>query len=360
MNDRLQSGRSTALWLGAAVGAGLVGMKLLRWRREADLTGQVALITGGTSGLGLLLAREFARVGCKIVICARHETELRQARDELARRDVDVLAIPCDVGDQNQVEKLIERATEHFGQIDILVNNAGIIQVGPIETMERKDFETAMDVMYWGTVLPTLAVLPQMRRRGSGRIVNITSIGGKVSVAHLVPYSAAKFAAVGFSEGLRAELKDDGIFVTTIVPGLMRTGSYFNADFKGQQKKEFLWFSLGSSLPLMSMDAERAARQIVQATRRGEAERILSLPANLLAKFHGVFPGATSEIIGAIDRLILPSSDGHDQEMKSGREVDEEFDSSVHEAATTLGRSAADRFQPDDGGLEEVWEDPRD
>ena len=166
--------------------------------------------------------------------------------------------------------------TAHYGQVDILVNNAGIIEVGPVQNMARSDFEDALAVDFWGVLDPILAVLPQMRARKSGRIVNITSIGGKVAFPHLLPYVAAKFAATGLSEGLRAELARDGITVTTIVPGLLRTGSYGNALFKGDKPGEYAWFGLGDNLPGGSISAERAAREIVTATRRGEAERILS------------------------------------------------------------------------------------
>jgi NAD(P)-dependent dehydrogenase (short-subunit alcohol dehydrogenase family) len=343
-----RNGFGGKLLLGAAVGSMLLGRRALNRVRESDLRGQVALITGGSSGLGFLLAREFAREGCRIIICARDQDELKWAGDELRRHGAKVITVGCDVADRKQVERMIQRATDHFGRVDILVNNAGVIQAGPVESMELEDFESAMDIMYWGTVYTTLAVLPQMRARRSGRIVNITSIGGKVSVPHLLPYGAAKFAAVGFSEGLRAEVGKDNITVTTIVPGLMRTGSFRNALFKGDQEKEFVWFSLGSALPLISMDAERAARQIVQATKRGDAERILSLPANVLAKLHGVFPGATANILREVDRMMLPEPDGEDKEIVSGRTVQRELDSQALEAVTELGQSAARRFQPED------------
>ena len=160
--------------------------------------------------------------------------------------------------------------TERFGRMDVLVNNAGIISVGPAQAMTRQDFAEAMDVDFWGTLNPILAVLPQMRERRGGRIVNITSIGGKVSVPHLLPYSCAKFAATALSEGLRAELARDGIVVTTIVPGLLRTGSYDQALFKGDHAGEYDWFSVSDNLPGQSISAERAAREIVRATRRGE------------------------------------------------------------------------------------------
>jgi len=117
----------------------------------------------------------------------------------------------------------VDQVTQHFGRVDIVVNNAGIIQVGPMSTTTVEDFATALDVMFWGALYPTLAVLPQMRARRSGHIVNITSIGGMVSVPHLLPYTCAKFAAVGLSKGLRAELGQEGIHVTNVVPGSSRS-----------------------------------------------------------------------------------------------------------------------------------------
>ena len=338
---------TTGGWMAAlAAGAvlGLAAYKAARLR-EANLRGQVALITGGSRGLGLLLARELAGEGCRLAICARDAAELDTARVELENAGAEVLTVPCDVADRDAVERMVAEVTRHFGRIDVLINNAGIIQVGPVETMTVADYEQALGVMFWGVVYPTLAVLPDMRRRRSGRIVNITSIGGKVAVPHLLPYSAAKFAAVGFSEGLRPEVAQDGISVTTIVPGLMRTGSHLNAAFKGRRGGEFTWFSLGASLPFLSMDAERAARQIVRAAKRGEPERILSAPATLLATFHGVVPGLTSDVLTLVNRLMLPSSDGPGQAAARGVAVQEAMRSPVLNALTTLGRRAADRFQ---------------
>jgi NAD(P)-dependent dehydrogenase (short-subunit alcohol dehydrogenase family) len=161
-----------------------------------------------------------------------------------------------------------------------------------------------MDVIYWGTIYPTLAVLREMKARRYGRIVNVTSIGGKASIPHLLPYSGAKYAAVGFSQGLRAELAGSGVTVTTIVPGLMRTGSFLNAFARGQHAKEYAWFSLAASLPLLSMDASQAAKQIVEATRRGEAERTLGVPAQLLARLNGLFPGLIAGVNGLVNRLM--------------------------------------------------------
>ncbi len=331
--------RELLLASGGAAALALAGYQLIRRISEQNLSGQVALITGSSRGLGFLLAREFQRQGCRIILCARDQAALDHARGELGG---DTIAIRCDVTDREQVATLVRQAKSHFGRIDILVNNAGVIQVGPVEKMTIEDFENALRVMFWGVLYPTLEVLPDMLARRSGRIANITSIGGKVAVPHLLPYSCAKFAAVGFSEGLRAELHKDGIRVTTIVPGLMRTGSHLNAWFKGDPEREYAWFSVAASSPGASMSAERAARQIVRAVRRGEAERTLSLPATAMARFHGLFPGLTADLLGLTARL-LPKG-GSDQ-LTQGRDVHERAHSRVLTALTGLGRAAAARYQ---------------
>jgi short-subunit dehydrogenase len=311
-------------------------------RRTPDWRGRVVLITGASRGLGYLLARELASEGCRLALCARDAVELERARDDFAGYGVEILTIPCDVSDRGQVEGMIAQAMTRFGRIDAVINNAGIIQVGPVETMTVEDFESAMATNFWGVAYTTLAVLPSMLSRGRGNIVNITSIGGKVSVPHLLPYSCAKFAAVGFSEGLRAELTGKGVKVTTIVPGLMRTGSHVNALFKGRHEREFEWFRLGASLPGPSMSAERAARQIVRAAKRGRSERILSTPANLLAEFHGLFPRTAMAQLGLVNAM-LPSAPPGMTETRSGKEL-QERSSRVLDRLTAMGRSAAERL----------------
>jgi NAD(P)-dependent dehydrogenase (short-subunit alcohol dehydrogenase family) len=291
-------------------GAGLLAAYLLTHRRRRyDLRGRTALITGGSRGLGLLLARELARHGARVAICGRDPATLGRARDDLERRGATVMALRCDVTVRRDVETLVAEVRDRLGSVDVLINNAGIITVGPVETMTLKDFEDAMATNFWGPLYAILAVVPEMRRRGAGRIVNIASIGGKISVPHLLPYSASKFALVGLSEGLRAELAKDGILVTTICPGLMRTGSPRHAWFKGQHRAEHAWFSISDALPLISMDADRAARQIVEALRDGDPERVLSIPAEIATLVHALFPDLSIGMLGRINRL-LPDPDG--------------------------------------------------
>ncbi len=309
-----------------------------------ELAGRTALVTGASRGLGFLVARELLQQGCRVAVCARDAEELERARAALAAEGgadgYDVLAVPCDVSDRTAVESLVARTVDHFGSLDLLVLNAGIIQVGPVRTMRVEDFEDALGVMFWGVVLPTLAALPHLRR-SRGRVVTVTSIGGKVAAPHLLPYDSAKFAAVGFSEGLAAELAREGVRVTTVVPGLLRTGSPLNVFFKGRASAEQTWFTLSDSIPGLSMDADRAARRIVAAARRGRAEVMLTLPAKIGARVHGVAPATTIRLLGLANRL-LPRARGDDPTARRGSELSSSR-SGLYRAATVLTSRAARR-----------------
>ncbi len=292
----------------AGFGAVLALRRALRPR--FDLRGRVALVTGGSRGLGLLVARELALRGARVAICARDRDELERARAILRREGLDVLPVVADVADPASVRRLFARIRDRWDPPEILVNNAGIIEVGPFSTMVAEDFRRVMDVNYGGMLNTVLEAVPAMRERGEGRIANVTSIGARLSVPHLLPYGVAKFAAAGLSEGLHAELRRDGIVVTTVVPGLMRTGSPVQAAFRGEPDAEYSWFSVASSSPLMSMRAERAARRIVRAIERGEAAVTLSWQARLAEIAHGLAPGLVGETLAAVERFLPRPADG--------------------------------------------------
>lgn len=318
--DTVRQANKTAAPL-IALGLASLGAALLyrSSRRHYDFDDKVVLITGGSRGLGLVLAREFASRGARIAICARDRDELQRAKDDLESRGAEVFDAICDVREQGDVENMVADVRSRFGRIDVLVNDAGVIQVGPLEAQTQKDFEEAMQVHFWGPYYAIRAVLPQMRQRREGRIVNISSIGGKIAVPHLVPYCASKFALAGLSSGLRSELAQHGIAVTTVYPGLMRTGSHINAFFKGQNKKEYAMFSIANGSPFTSVSAESAARQIVNATAQGRAELVVSPQAKAAVKINALFPEVTSSILAATNRL-LPRDGGIGMDHATGLE----------------------------------------
>jgi NAD(P)-dependent dehydrogenase (short-subunit alcohol dehydrogenase family) len=288
----------------AAAGAATGFLAVRRWLGGTSFEGQTVLITGGSRGLGLVLAREFLRVGARVAVCARDEAELERARAELSRGGGRVLAVPCDVTDRGQAEAMLEVVEGQLGPVDVLVNNAGIITVGPLETMTQDDFEQAMGTHFWAPLWLTQAVLPGMRERKRGHIVNISSIGGRVSVPHMLPYCASKYALVGLSRGLRAELSADGVQVTTVTPGLMRTGSPPNAFFDGDAAAEYAWFLLSDSLPGLSLPAERAARRILQAAALGKAEASLGVVPWAQMLLYNLAPGLAARATALAARAM--------------------------------------------------------
>lgn len=306
-------------WLAAGAGLVLAARAIYRHLTAYDFEGKVVLITGGSRGLGLVMARKLAKEGARLVLCSRNETELENARMELAGNGADVLVMKCDVTVQEQVNSMIENVQNEFGPIDVLINNAGVIHAGPVTEMTVQDFEEAINTHYWGPIYTTLAVLPAMKARKQGRILNVSSIGGKISVPHLVPYSASKFALVGLSEGLRAELAQYNIVVTTATPGLMRTGSPRHAILKGQHKKEYALFKIMDSSPLTSNSAEASAAEILDALRYGDAEVTTTLPAIVAEYLHNLSPGLMTSVFSVVNSM-LPGEGGIGKNRAKGYE----------------------------------------
>jgi NAD(P)-dependent dehydrogenase (short-subunit alcohol dehydrogenase family) len=326
------------LLLGLAAGAaGYVTYRALKPRY--DFRSKHVLITGGARGLGLVLARSFADRGAHVSICSRTGDQVAAAEADLRKRTVAVYAAECDVTDLEQLRGFIADARRVMGPVDVLINNAGVIEMGPLEEMLPEDFERSLNTHFWAVLHTCREVIPEMKERQAGRIVNIASIGGEVAVPHLLPYSTGKHALVGFSTGLRTELARHGVVVTTVSPGLMRTGSHVNANFKGQNEKEYAWFSLGNATPGLSMSVEAAARKIIHACAVGDAEVVLGLPAKLAVVAHAVCPNLIADVSAFANRYLLPDPGGIGPAMRSGLESK----GKVPEALTVLSDRASER-----------------
>jgi NAD(P)-dependent dehydrogenase (short-subunit alcohol dehydrogenase family) len=305
------------LFAAAIVLGGWLIARLIRTLRFS-LQSKVVLITGGSRGLGLVIARQICDAGGQVVLIARDAAELSRAKSDLAAHGSEVLIVPCDLLDPAQIKFAVQQAIEVFRKIDIVINNAGIIQVGPLDHMQREDFEQTMLVHFWASYELIVQVVPEMRKHGGGRIVNISSIGGKIGVPHLAPYCASKFALTGFSDSIRAELARDNIYVTTVAPGMMRTGSHVNAQFKGKHDAEFAWFAISSGMPLVSMKAERAARKILAACRRGQSSLTLTFAARAMIVGNAIAPNFTGYVMKLVNWFLPKPGDSHGDESESG------------------------------------------
>ncbi|MGZ3768768.1 MAG: SDR family NAD(P)-dependent oxidoreductase [Bdellovibrio sp.] len=326
----------------AGIGAGLfVAYTLVKnVVRKISFKNKVVLVAGGSRGLGFILAKQLIKEGAAITLLARNIDELQDAKNILQQLtpNAKVMVIPCDCRDRIQVKTAIEETVEHFGCINAVVNCLGVVTTAPIENTTEMDFAESMDTHFWAPYFIIEEALPYLKKETGSRIINIGSIGGIIPIPHLASYCAGKYALEGYSKTLRAELMKYDIHVTTVSPGLMRTGSMGQAHFKGQAQKEYAWFSISSSLPFITVNAERAAKKIIRASMYGKAELVISWPAKLAVQFKSLFPETFADIITFVNTL-LPAP-GTDEKIK-GMEAHSSASTSVF---TKLTEKSARRY----------------
>jgi short-subunit dehydrogenase len=316
---------------GAATGAVVVGAattvtaavmiaRALRTRPVPD--NAVVLITGGSRGMGLAIASRFARKPVRLVLVARSRADLDRAQAELLSQHPHLAPenfylVAADLAVRAECERVVRETIHHFGRIDVLVNNAGIMEVGPIEAQTAEAFERAMRLNFFAALYTTWAALPHLRtqtplagwdRRAA--LVNICSIGGKVAAPHMLPYTASKFALVGFSEGLHAELRHKGIHVATVCPGLTRTGGEAHAQFVGDAEAERKWFTRAANMPFVSASARYAAGRIYTAIAAGRTEVIITPQAWIIARKAALMPETMQLAASLANQYILPKPPG--------------------------------------------------
>lgn len=308
--------------LALIVAAILALARLMRTQRALSFARRTAIITGGSRGLGLELARQLADEEARLVLVARNEAELESAARELEARGARVLTLALDVTDEDAPLIAVREAVKKFGTLDLLINNAGQIQVGPLEHMSEGDFEQLLDLHVRAPLRWMRASAPYLKKSKSGRIVNIASFGGLVPVPHMAPYVTSKFGLVGLSDALRTELAKDGVAVTTVCPGTIRTGSHVAARFKGRHKSEYKMFKLAATL--MGVSAPHAAKLILDAARHGDPIITFPIPVAAASVLYRVFPNTAALTLALVNRLMPgPTEDDEGDWLVAGAELEE-------------------------------------
>ncbi|GAA4855230.1 SDR family oxidoreductase [Paenibacillus vulneris] len=246
--------------------------------------GKVAVITGASSGIGAIMAQKLAEKGATPVLLARSVDKLEQVADSLR---VPSGIYQVDVTSTEQVNETIQKVISHYGRIDILINNAGYGVFEKFVDAPIEEFEGMMDVNYMGTVRCTKAVLPHMLKAGSGHIVNIASMAGKIGSAKSSGYSATKHAVLGFTNCLRQELVDTGVHITAMNPGPIDTPFFDRADPTGNYVNNVKWFML---------KPEQVADKVVRAIERQIPEIDMPFMAGVGVKLFQLFPRAFDKI----------------------------------------------------------------
>lgn len=198
---------------------------------EKPLAGKVAVVTGASRGIGFAIARRLGQIGARVSICGRDALKLEQSEAALRREAIDVLSAVADVSRGNEILPFIQKTQNEFGSIDILVNNAGIGLFRPFYEFDEADWDRVIDTNLKSVFLVSRAVVPEMIRRKTGHIINISSLAGKNTFANGTIYCASKWGLMGLAGSMAEDLRGYGIRVSTICPGSVAT------EFGGQTKK---------------------------------------------------------------------------------------------------------------------------
>jgi short-subunit dehydrogenase len=248
------------------------------------LQGKVVLITGASSGFGEDAARLFAKEGCKVVLTARRLEKLQQLAADIQNEGGEAIAIPVDINKSEEIEVMVQTALDLYERIDILFNNAGFGAMDWFEELDpERHIETLVSVNLTGTMLVTRAVLPDMLDRGTGHIINMSSVAGLIASPLITTYSASKSGVRAFTDALRREVSPLGIKVSGIYPGPAATefGSHLNNNRVRATINKFID---------LRMTSYYVAQRVVEVARRPRRSLVIPWWFNIVTTFDTLFP----------------------------------------------------------------------
>ena len=262
-------------------------------------TNKLCVITGAGNGIGRATAKRLAKDGAKLVL-----TDINSANLNETQKMVELLGGTCethivDAANREQAFTLAEHVETTYGAADLILNNAGVANIAPIDELTIEHFEFVMDIDFWGVVHGTQAFLPQMRRRDSGHIANVSSIFGWVGVPNQAAYNSAKFAVFGFTEAIRQELQTSGIKVTCIHPGGIDTSIARNARLvQGPDDEERREQIAQDFKKMVRSTPEQAAETILKGIRKGKARVLIGRDAYMVDIIRRLFPVSYGRFLG--------------------------------------------------------------
>lgn len=253
--------------------------------------GKTVVITGASSGIGAASCIEFAKGGANLALVARRKEKLEELEKTLAEFGISTLVCECDVSDKTQVEKMSVQVMEKFGRVDVLVNNAGFAIYGAVSDLTIEEIESQMQTNYFGMVYCTKRFLPKMLEQKSGHIVNVASVAASFGLPGIASYCASKFAMLGFSEGLKHELKGTGVGVTVVSPIMVKTSFFDHLSFKHMPKYS-----------PTALSAKTVAKAIVSAANSPRLEIIVPPAVRCAVWIKQTFPYIINPILGSAFR----------------------------------------------------------
>jgi len=262
----------------------------------ADFRDRVAVVTGASSGIGAQLARDLAQRGAHVALLARRLDRLEALANELGRTGITALPVVCDVAERASVDDAIASVLRQLGHVDLLVNNAGYVTHALFKDHDVADMERMVRTNLLGTIYTIKAVLPSMRARRQGWIVNLSSVAGKLGQPDEAVYSATKFAVAGLSEGISYELAPLGIHVMTVYPALVRTEMFTDeilARMPARAKREF-------------REPPEFTRAVLRALGRGSFEVTVPGYVNIAYVMRAIWPALHRRITARLRLPVLP------------------------------------------------------
>ncbi len=254
----------------------------------ADFKNKTVLITGASSGIGRAAAIEFGKLGANVVLVARTEERLKQVENRLKEfNNITAVACSCDVSNREDVAEMSKAVFEKFSSVDILVNNAGFAIYDSVAELSIDDIESQMGTNYFGTIYCIKAFLPSMLEKKSGHIVNVASLAASFGLPGIASYCASKFAVLGFSEGLKHELKDTGVGITVVSPIMVRTEFFDHPSFEMMPKYS-----------PASLDPKTVAKAILRASNSSRLEIAVPSIARVAVWLKHTFPFFINPVLG--------------------------------------------------------------
>lgn len=265
-------------------------------------SGVAGIITGASSGIGRALAVLLAkRFKARLVVNARNVQLLEETAELVRQAGGEAVPIAGDISERELSTGLVDACQTRFGAVDLLVNNAGLAKPGPVASLTPEDWQFVFGINFFGALYGTYAVLPHFLKQKSGKIVNVASVAGKLSFPGSVCYAASKFAMVGMSEGMAAELAGHGVDVITVCPGWVRTEFFSNVKLPAKRNPTLIaarqdavgWLMRN----VLSMSSEEVAAEIIKALERGgPRELILTAPGVIMDRMQGLCPSLVAAL----------------------------------------------------------------
>ena len=259
---------------------------------------KLVLITGASSGIGKEAALQFAKKGANLILVARNKDKLKQTANDLKKFNVSILVFQCDVSKKSDVEKMAKEILEKHDSIDILVNNAGFAIYGPVSKLSIEEIESQMATNYFGMIYCIKNFLPSMTKKKSGHIVNVASVAASMGLPGIASYCASKFAMLGFSEGLKHELKGTGVGITVVSPIMVRTNFFDHPSFENMPKYS-----------PTSLNPETVANAILKAANSSRLEIIVPSVVRGAVWMKETFPYLINPILGSAFKKQLDKNE---------------------------------------------------